>query len=447
MHGAGHMSGRPETSDGQTGHQNLKGFDDFELLLGDIMRGERATMGKSLLDVQRELKIKATYIAAIENTDPSAFDTPGFIAGYVRSYARYLGLDPEWAFKTFCEEGNFVVAHGMSADASVRRSQSAKPKRVGAAGSKLPGNSAKPAHLRDPFTEPAVSYLPKGEAVFSGFEPRAIGSIAVLLLLLGGIGYGGWSVLREVQKVRLTPVEQTPEVLAELDPLSAAKPLEDEQGASVPSTELPTETSDRFDRLYRPEALDVPILVARDGPISAIDPDTIGALAPLNSEREGFIAARQAARPENLPFAIPGSNSNQALDVADVARLDTEDLLPPVRVSGVTSPGVSLLAVRPSWVRVQAADGTVIFEKILDAGEKFDVPVTEEPALLRAGNAGSLYFAVNGKTYGPAGDGPVVVKNITLSTDALIEAYQIADLERDTDLKRFVAVAEAQGDE
>ncbi len=61
------------------------------------MRGERATMGKTLLDVQRELKIKAAYIAAIENADPSAFETPGFIAGYVRSYARYLGMDPEWA--------------------------------------------------------------------------------------------------------------------------------------------------------------------------------------------------------------------------------------------------------------------------------------------------------------------------------------------------------------
>ena len=38
-----------------------KGFDGFELRLGDLMRGERATMGKSLLDVQRELKIKAAF--------------------------------------------------------------------------------------------------------------------------------------------------------------------------------------------------------------------------------------------------------------------------------------------------------------------------------------------------------------------------------------------------
>ena len=49
-----------------------KGFDDFELRLGDVMRGERATLAKSLLDVQRELKIKASYIAAIENAEVSS---------------------------------------------------------------------------------------------------------------------------------------------------------------------------------------------------------------------------------------------------------------------------------------------------------------------------------------------------------------------------------------
>ena len=154
-----------------------KGFDDFELRLGDIMRGERATMGKSLLDVQRELRIKASYIAAIEACDPDAFDTPGFIAGYVRSYARYLNMDPEWAFKTFCEEGNFEVAHGMSPAARIRSDRAPGVKKSAAA-------SAKPAHLRDPFTDPSVSYLPKGEAALSRVEPRAIGSIMVLLVLI-----------------------------------------------------------------------------------------------------------------------------------------------------------------------------------------------------------------------------------------------------------------------
>ena len=104
-----------------------KGFDAFDLRLGDLMRGERATLGKSLLDVQRELRIKASYIAAIENADPEAFDTPGFIAGYVRSYARYLNMDPDKAFAAFCAESGFAVAHGMSSKASVVK----KPSREG----------------------------------------------------------------------------------------------------------------------------------------------------------------------------------------------------------------------------------------------------------------------------------------------------------------------------
>ena len=213
-------------------------------------------------------------------------------------------------------------------------------------------------------------------------------------MLLGGIGYGGWSVLQEVQKVRLTPVDQTPEVLAELDPLApAAAPVAEESGATETAAVV-APTTDRFDRLYRPEALDVPVLAARDGPIASIDPDTIGALAPSRDERP--IAAR-APRPDNIPFGIPApaAESPEAL----VARLDTDNLLPPVQVVSAAAPSVSLLAVRPSWVRVRAADGTIVFEKILDAGETFDVPLTEEPATLRAGNANSLYFAVNGQTY------------------------------------------------
>ena len=423
------MSRRKNTpADGDA--EDLKGFDDFDLLLGDIMRGERATMGKSLLDVQRELKIKANYIAAIENTDPSAFETPGFIAGYVRSYARYLGLDPEWAFKTFCEEGNFTVAHGMSADASVRRTTRTKK---AATPSEI---ASKPAHLRAPFTEPSVSYLPRGEAVLSGVEPRAIGSIIVLLALVVGIGYGGWAVLQEVQKVRFTPVDQTPEVLAELDPMSAAIP-QDEEGAEDVATIAPTTQS--FDRLYRPEALDVPVMVARDGPIASINPDTIGALAPSRTERA---LSADMPRPDNLPFSVPGSKPKTISGPDDVV---AEIMSRPnaVQVVEETAPSVTLFAVRPSWVRVTSADGTVVFEKILDAGEEFDVPLTEDPPTLRAGNAGSLYFNVNGNTYGPAGDGPAVIKNVALSPEDLKDSYSIADLSNDSDLARFVAVAEA----
>jgi hypothetical protein len=207
-----------------------------------------------------------------------------------------------------------------------------------------------------------------------------------------------------------------------------------------------------LDRLYRPEALDVPVMESRDGPIAAIDPDTIGALAPRSEE--GFLASRDP-RSDQMPalptfdrsgpgFAAAPDSAATGLQGDAVARLDTENLLPPVQVVETVSPGVSLLAVRPSWVRVRAADGTVVFEKILDAGEEFDVPMTEGAHTLRAGNAGSLYFSVNGTTYGPAGQGASVVSDIVLTPDALQGGFALANAEEDRDLARFVAVAEAQ---
>ena len=80
----------------------VNGFDSYTLLLGEELRGERATFGKSLLQVQKDLKIKAAYISAIENCDLDAFPNKGFVAGYVRSYARYLNLNPEEIYERFC---------------------------------------------------------------------------------------------------------------------------------------------------------------------------------------------------------------------------------------------------------------------------------------------------------------------------------------------------------
>ena len=405
--GAGRMIGwrsKPSTADSD----KPKGFDDFELRLGDLMRGERATLGKSLLDVQRELKIKATYIAAIENADVSAFETQGFVAGYVRSYARYLGMDPDWAFRKFCHEANFTVAHGMSAAAS------------------SPSITAKRAvqDFGDPLANPNATFVPRGESLFARVEPGAVGSVLVLALLIGAIGYGGWSVLQEVQRVQLAPIDQAPAVVAEIDPLAgvtAPAPMVTATADDTTATETAlaeAEASaqpDMMDRLYRPQALDVPVLTSRDGPIASINPRDTGTLADVTAGAE-FAAAVDGAVAE----AVDG-----------------------VQVVADAAPQLEVLAVRPSWVRVQSADGTVLFEKILDAGERYVVPQLEEAPVLRAGNSGSVYFAVNGKTYGPAAPGASVVKNVALSTESLTQAYAEANFADDADLAALVNVAEA----
>jgi cytoskeletal protein RodZ len=375
-----------------------KGFDDFDLRLGDLMRGERATLGKSLLDVQRELKIKATYIAAIENADVSAFETQGFIAGYVRSYARYLGMNPDWAYEKFCREANFTLAHGMS--------QAASPARITAVRNRA-------AEYRDPFADPNASFVPRAESVFNRIEPGAIGSLAVLVALIAGIGYGGWSVLQQVQQVQLAPVDQAPRVVTDIDPLGnvpgqatnlRSAPEVAEAAPVLPATgDIAADISPLADRSSRPEALDTPVLVPRDGPIAAINP------------------------------------RNEQAVAKDVAHADAAETA--VQVVASVAPGVEVVAVRPSWVRVKAADGTVLFEKILDAGEGYVVPQMETPASLRAGNSGSVYFRVNGQTYGPAAPGAQVVDKIALSPESLTQSYALADMNADPDLTRYASNA------
>ena len=391
-----HMIGRKSPPISETKDAGLKSFDDFDLLLGDVMRGERATLGKSLLDVQRELKIKAAYISAIENTDPSAFETPGFIAGYVRSYARYLELDPEWAFSTFCEESGFQTSHGMSAKASVSRTDLAAEKSL--------------SGPRNFLEQPATPFIPKGEGVLARIEPGAVGSSLVLLALIGAIGYGGWSVLQEVQRVQFTPVEQMPMVVATLDPLA-------EQSSPVLADASPDviATNEALDRLYRPQALDVPVMTARDAPISTLNPRTIGSFP----------------EPE---LVVPNVITSSLLP---------EEFAPPVQVVEGPVPEVALLAVNPVWVRVRAADSTVIFEKILNAGEEYILPATEVAATLRAGNSGSLYFKVNGDVYGPAGAGTETIRDVALDRDTLKQSYTVADIAANPDLAKLVDVAEA----
>lgn len=378
-----------------------KGFDGFDMRLGDLMRGERATLGKSLLDVQRELKIKAAYIAAVENSDPSAFDTPGFIAGYVRSYARYLKMDPDWAFDTFCRESGFATAHGMSSKAS-----SAKPARnaFGANGSG-----------KDIFSSSATPFIPASEAMLSRIEPGAIGSVVVLIALLGGLGYGGFTVLQEVQKVQFAPVDQTPVVVSDLDPLAGVTAVRDETDGTETIAAFDAPSPEAFDRLYRPQALDVPVLVARDGPISTLSPNR-GSDMPLQVGADGSV----------------------------LAAVEVDPAVPAIQVNEGPVPEVQLVAARPAWVRVRAADGSVIFEGIMDAGDKFALPATEEPATLRVGESGAIYFAVNGTAYGPAGPNGSVTSNLDLSSTHLLETYLVADLTADQGLAAAVSlVAEA----
>ena len=382
--------------------------DTLDVSLGDLMRGERATLGKSLLDVERELKIKAAHIAAIENADLSVFATKGFVAGYVRSYARYLGMDPEWTFRRFSQEAGFYGVHGDSA------LQAQKAKRVF-------GDAPRRVNPNDVMSSARVSFAPERESFFSRLEPGALGSALVLLLLVSGIGYGAWSVLTEIQRVQFVPVDEAPEIVASLDPVEAAG-LMTMAEAELPDATTPRmPTVDPVDRLYRPQALETPVMTPRDGAIATLDPDSVGAFATLDPDSVGAFATPGLSRP-----AAP----EESFELAGAVQV----------TEAPTTDEVVLFAVRPSWIRVSSASGTVLFEGTLDAGDSYTLPEGADLPTLRAGNSGSLYFAVNGVTLGPAGPGTSIARDVVLTADALSDNYVMADAAADPDLPRVAAL-------
>ncbi len=370
-----------------------KGFDDFELKLGDTLRGERATLGKSLVEVQNELKIKAAYISAIENCDPLAFDTPGFVAGYVRSYARYLNLDPDEVFSKFCSESGFATVHGMSDKAST-----VKPDKNTAL---LPTDYF--IDGEELFNKSPTAIVDNSSKRFDKIEPGAIGSLAALICIVCGIGYGGLTLFNQIQTVEISPSDASPIVLTEISAELVTK-------ENVDELTVDKITNDQLDRLYRPQALEVPVLTARDGPISTLDPSFSN-----NFELQ-----------QRSNFSETASNASETNLTEQVLRNNVEE--PSIQVVQDLPPSVAVLVTDNAWVQITAADGTVIYENIMLPGEEFVLPQLEVPPKLRSGMSGYVYFSVNGELFGPVGSGTSVRKNVELSASNIVSTLQTPEL-------------------
>src|SRR3954471_16102252 len=62
---------------------------------GAMLLKERRRQGLSLGDISRQLKLSVRQVEALERDDYSQYKGPVFIHGFIRNYAKLLGLDPE----------------------------------------------------------------------------------------------------------------------------------------------------------------------------------------------------------------------------------------------------------------------------------------------------------------------------------------------------------------
>ena len=69
--------------------------------LGERFRAAREARGLTLSDVSEQIRIRSVYLAAIEEENWSAIGAPVYTRGFLRTYARFLGLNPEEVVAAF----------------------------------------------------------------------------------------------------------------------------------------------------------------------------------------------------------------------------------------------------------------------------------------------------------------------------------------------------------
>jgi len=71
--------------------------------LGERFRAAREARGLSLSDVSEQIRIRSVYLAAIEGENWAAIGAPVYIRGFLKTYARFLGLDADEIVASFTE--------------------------------------------------------------------------------------------------------------------------------------------------------------------------------------------------------------------------------------------------------------------------------------------------------------------------------------------------------
>jgi cytoskeletal protein RodZ len=63
--------------------------------IGNFLRERREASGISLIEVEKDLKIRKKYLQALEEGNIDAIPGKTYLIGYLRNYSKYLGIDDE----------------------------------------------------------------------------------------------------------------------------------------------------------------------------------------------------------------------------------------------------------------------------------------------------------------------------------------------------------------
>ena len=345
--------------------------------LGAELRARRQSLGWELPDLAQSLRIRQTYLEAIEAGRMSELPGTTYALGFVRAYASALGLPGEQVASRFRAE---------SGDANV-----------------------KPA-LSFPAPVPQRG-VPAGALMLLG------------LVILAG-AYGGWYYASEHQR---TPAETVPPIPDRLVP-QAEKPAPSPQVASIlpsASAPAPVAPAPALPQAASPAtpsaALPTPAPTGGTAPATTAPatahPVTpaVGPLPIVPSSTAGNAVATPPAPQQAAP--APAGQSASGQPAASPAVAATPAAPPPPGTPAGTR--IILRTTANAWVTVKQPSGPPLLNRLMHAGETWPVPAGKPGLLMTTGNAGGTELDVDGTSIPTLGGSGGVRRDLKLDADAL----------------------------
>ena len=209
------------------------------------------------------------------------------------------------------------------------------------------------------------------------------GPILLVGLILALCGYGTWYYLSTGERSRPEPVAAVPAELRQPPREGAAVAAHPDAVPAPGSAAAASASRLRSGIAAAPDA--AASSEASSGDLSPAGAPTAAASAP----------PRAATPPAGRTAAVPqGSAASTAAGSIDIR------------------------ALADCWIQVRSADQSIVFSRVLKAGETYHVPRTG--LSLRTGNAGALAVAVDGKPAPTLGGIGTLRRNVALDPEALL---------------------------
>jgi len=379
--------------------------------VGRLLAQARVDLGYELAGVAAELRIRLPYLQAIE--EARYRDLPGmpYAIGFVRSYAEFVGLDPEATVALFKTEVRDL------------------------------------ARAQQQLSFPA----PKPEGRLPG------GALVLLSLVVVGLAYGGWYLWNESGRpfVEMLPALESEQggdqggQLAEA-PGEPAGSLAEEEATPAAGGEAAGEEAAEEVAAEAGEEAGAASGEPASPPPASSDVAAAPVIEPAASAEEAGAAAEGEATsavpappqpPEDEeqpgeqteePAAAEAPAAESGEEAAEEPEVETAAVSPEEQAAAVTAAGgngqvygdegagvrVVLVATADSWVQIRGSDDELLFTRVLRPGDSYRVP--DQPGLtLLTGNAGGLELVVDGQrlpTLGPQG---AVRRDVPLDAEAL----------------------------